>query len=312
MTEMIQPPRLEPGMRVGVVAPSSPAEQGRVDAGAAALRALGFDVVFAAHTTAARGYLAGTDADRAADVWAMLARPDVDAVLCQSGGYGAARTLLHLDRAALRGLAARPKPLIGYSDITVLHALVARELGWISFYGPMLTSLAAATPYTVAAFRAALMATAPLTVAAPADGPAVATIAGGRARGRLAGGCLSLVASLIGTPWAWDFRGAIVVLEDLNEAPYRLDRLLVQLRLSGALDGCAGILVGEHVGCDPPADRPSLTLPEVFAELLGPLGVPVLYGLPVGHGRHLATLPLGAMAELDADAGRLHVEPGVR
>jgi muramoyltetrapeptide carboxypeptidase len=315
MPERGRPPRLRPGMTLGVVAPSGPVlERSRIGRGVAALERLGFRVELAPHARDDYGYLAGRDADRADDLLAMLERDDVDGVLCLRGGYGALRTALALDRDRLRRLADRPpKPFIGYSDITVLHALLGRELGWTTFYGPMVTSFVDASDYTVAAFRRALLAAEPFEVPPDPDDPYVETLVPGEAEGELAGGCLALVVSLLGTPWELDLRGKLFFFEDVNEPPYAIDRMLTQLLAAGKLQGCAGIVVGEHADCRPRGPGNSLSLEQVFDDLLRPLGLPAIYPLPIGHGRHLATLPIGAPARLDATNRTLRIlEPGVR
>lgn len=313
------PPRLRPGMTLGVVAPSSPVlERSTIARGVAAVEALGFRLAFADHARDGRGYLAGADANRADDFLAMLERDDIDAVLCLRGGYGAIRTAraLHTpaNRARLRALAGRaPKAVIGFSDITVLHALIARELGWVSFYGPVLTSFARPRDYTVAAFRRALCDAEPFAIAPDPADPYVEALVPGVAEGALAGGCLSLVVSLIGTPWEIDLREKLFFFEDVNEEPYAIDRMLSQLLAAGHLQGCAGIVIGEHADCRPKGGGNTLGLEEVFDDLLRPLGVPTLYHLPIGHGQEIATLPIGVRARLDADARTLHIlEPGVR
>lgn len=310
----VRPPRLRPGMRIGVVAPSSPArERSTVSRGVERLERLGFRVVLGQHVFDQNGHLAGADADRAADLLGMLERDDVDAVMCMGGGFGASRTVRAIDLERLRRLRdGRPKPFIGYSDITALHALIRRELGWITFYGPLVASLARPTDYTLAAFEAALLRAEPFDVLPDPEDPYVETLVGGRAQGPLAGGCLALIASLIGTPWQPDLRGAVLFFEDVGETPSRVDRMLTHLLLAGALDGVAGIVIGEHADCVPNSLNNSLGLEQVFRDLVVPLGVPTIYHLPIGHGRSIATLPLGALVELDADARRLRVlEPGV-
>ncbi|HEX5502195.1 MAG TPA: LD-carboxypeptidase [Thermomicrobiales bacterium] len=314
MSARRRPPRLQPGMTLGVVAPSGPVlERSVLHRGVAALEGLGFRVELAPHVRDVYGYLAGRDADRAADLLAMLERDDVDAVICLRGGYGAIRTVMALDRDRLRALATRPpKPFVGYSDITVLHAVLGRELGWTTFYGPMVASFADVSAYTVDGFRRALMATEPFAIPPDPDDPYVETLVPGAAEGALAGGCLSLVVALLGTPWELDLRGTIFCFEDVHEQPYGIDRMLAQLITAGKIQGCAGIVVGEHADCA--ARGPSsLGLEQVFDDLLRPLGIPTLYHLPIGHGEHLATLPLGARARLDASARTLTVlESGVR
>ncbi len=312
--EWQQPTCLEAGMTLGVVAPSSqPSEWSRVQRGLQVLERLGFRLELAAHVRETYGYLAGSDGDRAADLLEMLERPDIDGVICASGGYGAMRTALAVDRARLRALAsAVPKPFVGFSDITVLHALLQRELGWTTFYGPVVTTLGRASEYTLAAFRSALMETAPFEIAPDPDDPYLETITPGHATGRIVGGCISLIVSLLGTPWELDLRDAILVFEDTHEQPYTIDRMLTQLLAASQLQRCAGIVIGELVDCGPKQPGNTLGLEQVFEDLIRPLGIPTLYRLPVGHGRHLATLPLGAVGELDATNQLLHiVQPGV-
>jgi len=310
-----QVPVLRAGMRVGVVAPASPvSDPDLAERGLTVLRDLGLEVELAADPGRRRGHLAGTDAQRAADLAAMLARPDLDALVCLRGGEGTLRTLLSLPPDLPRRLAgARPKAVVGFSDITLLHAWLAAELGWTSFAGPGVTSLAAATPYTLEHFRRALFVAEPYDVGPAPGDPAPTTLVPGSAEGPLAGGCLSLLVSLLATPWAPDLTGCVLFVEDVNERPYRIDRMLSQLLAAGQLQRCAGIVVGECVGCEPADPARSLTLDEVVDDLLVPLGVPLLAGLPLGHGRNLATVPLGQPVRLDADAGILRIlRPGVR
>lgn len=307
-----KPEVLAPGSVLGVVAPAGPVdERSRLLRGVAALEGLGFRVELGAHVLDRDGHLAGRDRDRAEDLLTMLERPDVDAVMCLRGGDGTMRTALALDLPRLRRLrAAPPKPFVGFSDITVLHAVLARELGWTTFYGPMVGMLARATDYTIAGFRRALMTAEPFEVPPDPADPYVETVVPGRAQGPLVGGCLALVAQLVGTPWQLELDGAVFFFEDVNEPPPRIERYLGQLLAAGALQRCAGVLIGELVACGPSGN--SLGLERVFDDLLVPLGVPVLSHLPVGHGASIATLPLGVHVELDASAQRLVIqEPGV-
>lgn len=176
--------------------------------------------------------------------------------------------------------------------------------------GAMVPSFGKPTAYTFAAFERALMRAEPFEVLPDPDDRYVEALVPGIAEGELVGGCLSLLASLAGTPWEVRAGGAILFFEDVHEAPYRVDRLLSQLLAAGALSRCAGIVIGEHVGCGPGPGN-TLALEQVVRDLLLLLGVPALYHLPIGHGRCPATVPLGARPRLDADAGRLWVEPGV-
>ena len=315
---MQKPPCLRAGMTVGIIAPSSPVlDSHDIARGVAGLERLGFATIFGEHARDTRGYLAGRDDDRADDLLTMLERDDIDAIICIRGGYGAGRTLNALREptrlARLRALAGRPaKAVIGFSDITMIHALLERELGWTTFYGPVVTSFRDASDYTVAAFRRALMVTEPFDILPAPDDAYVATIAPGVVEAPLRGGCLSLLSTLIGTPWEPDLRGAIWFFEDVHEEPYMIDRLLTHLLAAGKLQGCAGIVIGELADCRPRSAINTLGLGDIFDDLLRPLGIPIIYNLPIGHGRHIATLPLGVLARLDASAGTLRIlETGV-
>lgn len=308
--EWQRPPRLEPGMTLGVIAPSSPTlEWSRVKRGLQVLERLGFRYELAPHVRNVYGYLAGSDQARAADFVEMLERPDIDGVICAAGGYGALRTALAVDMTRLHAL-PRIKPFIGFSDITILHALLQRELGWSTFYGPVVTTLGRATDYTLEAFRHAVMADASFTIEPDPDDTYLETITPGTASGRLVGGCTSLIVSLIGTPWELDLRDAILFIEDVHEQPYTIDRMLSQLLAAGRLQRCAGIVIGEHVDCAPKQPGNTLGLEQVFDDLIRPLGIPTLYRLPIGHGKHHTTLPIGAHATLDATNQQLRIVGG--
>lgn len=291
--EWVRPARLREGDRVRIVAPSGPVDADRLAAGCDTLRRLGLEVELADHVRDRTGFLAGADADRAHDLQRAWCDPDVRAVLCARGGYGAMRVLARLDWTALR--AARPKILFGSSDVTALHAAFGRRLGVTTGFGPMVAgALAEPTPVEIDHLRAALF-------GLPAPVRAAATYAAGRARGRLVGGNLALLASLTGTPFAPPAaRGRIVVLEDVDEAPYRVDRMLTQLLLAGWFDGVAGVVLGSWTSCGPEAE-----VEAVLRDRLEPLGVPIVAGVALGHGRPQLTIELGGLVELDADAGTL-------
>jgi muramoyltetrapeptide carboxypeptidase len=302
------PPRLVPGARVGVIAPSSGVlEPSRLDRGVAELERMGLEVVLAPHVREIRGYLAGTDRERAEDLLWALGDRTVDAVWCARGGYGAQRTVAALAPGEIEDLADRAaKPFVGFSDITVLHSLVGRRLGWLTFYGPNVASLGDRDAYTLGGVQSALFEAEPYTVTAHPDDPWVSTLHPGVAEGPLAGGCLTLLSALAGTPLQVNFAGRICFFEDVDESAYAIDRALSQLLAAGCLDGCRGIAIGEHAHVV--ADGPSsLGLEQVFTDLLAPLGIPTCFYLPLGHGDHLATVPLGAPVRLDADAGTLSV-----
>ncbi|GHI02968.1 LD-carboxypeptidase [Streptomyces cellostaticus] len=307
MRELVRPARLAPGARVAVVAASGPVPEERLQAGLDVLRGWDLDPVVAPHALDRHGefaYLAGTDADRAADFQNAWCDPAVDAVLCARGGYGVQRMIDLLDWQAMR--AAGPKVFVGFSDITVLHEAFATRLGLATLHGPM----AAGIDFTKndraqGHLRATLFA--PETVRTIAsDGTALVP---GRARGVTLGGCLSLLAAERGAPQARpSARGGLLCLEDVGEETYRLDRYLTQLLRAGWLEGVRGVLLGSWERCDPyERVRPML------ADRLGSLGVPVVEEFGFGHCEGALTIPFGVTAELDADAGTLMLdEPALR
>jgi muramoyltetrapeptide carboxypeptidase len=298
LSALIEPPRLAPGARVALVAPSGPLRSEHELAHAVdSARSLGWEPVVGPHALARDGYFAGADTLRAQDLRWAIDDPHIDGIWCLRGGYGAARLLPTLSRDTIR---ARPKALLGYSDITALHS-AWQQAGVMSFHAP--TARSALTPFT----RASLV----HTVVDGGDGcgaaPESQVLRTGHASGRLAGGNLSLIASLCGTPWAVDFRDAIVVLEDINEATYRIDRMLTQLRLAGAFDGIVAIAFGHCTDCVETTDDGERTLDAVVRECANTLGVPALLGIPLGHIADQWTIPLGALATLDTDSRSLTV-----
>jgi len=317
---LLRPRRLAPGQAIGLVAPSAaPNEPERIRFAIDTVESLGFKVKPGAHLYDREGYLAGSDAARAADLNAMFADDGVDAIWCVRGGYGASRILPALDYALMQ---RNPKALIGYSDITALHMAIHRHAGLVTFHGPV--AFRAFTPYALGELKRVLWTgETPVRLGGPppferTEGRVdwenrVATLVPGKARGRLLGGNLCLLSHLCGTPYFPDLRGAILFLEDVEEAYYRIDRMLTQLWLSGALAGVAGVAFGKFTNCDPSAfflqNRP---LEDILAERCRALGVPAVSGIMVGHIEDQTTLPVGCLAELDADAGTLTLlEPGV-
>lgn len=250
------------------------------------------------HVLEREGYLAGRDELRLGDLNRFAADRSIDGIWCIRGGYGSMRLLDQLDYHAWF---RRPKVLIGYSDITALHAAINARADLVSYHGP--TARMELTPFTRASLRAAVVEGA--ESCGRAEG--VVSLRGGRARGRLIGGNLALLVSLCGTRYAPSFAGAILVLEDVNESVYRVDRMLTQLRLTGALHLVAGIAFGQFTAVpEEPSDR-ERSMMDVLAEVARRGSVPCLANIPVGHIADQWTLPLGAIAELDADAGTLLV-----
>lgn len=312
---MMKPKALRKGDTVGFVTPSTYVSS--PDEIATALRTaayFGLKVKMGANVKKRAGYLGGTIAERAADVNAMFADPEVKAIFAIRGGYGSAQILPALDYQAI---AKNPKIFQGYSDITAMHLAIHQKTGLVTFHGPVM--LSGFTAYTIDHFRRALFETKPLgPVSNPAESNTLRpnhtlrTVRGGKARGPIVAGNLTLISTTMGTPYEIDTRGKIVCIEDVGEEPYSMDRMLTQLRLAGKLDAAAGIVFGECARCTPREYKPgfdsNFSLGEIVDDILGGLQVPVLTGLTFGHTADQLTLPLGCMAELDADKGTLTIE----
>jgi len=293
------PPLLAAGARVALISPAGPiGDDARLERAKANVRQFGWEPVVAPNALAHDGYLAGSDELRARDLNGAIADKTIDAVWCLRGGYGAMRLLESID---YQTLARQPKTLIGFSDITALHAAFGRLANIVTFHGP--TARQTLPPFSVESLkRAVVRAEDPC-----GEMPTATTLVGGTAHGRLVGGNLALLAALVGTPYAPDYSGAIVVIEDVNEAHYRIDRMLTHLRLSGALSGCAGIVFGRFTDIPPEFGDEEWTLDRVLADAARRAGVPCVSGAPFGHIDEQWTIPLGAQAELDADARTLIV-----
>jgi muramoyltetrapeptide carboxypeptidase len=292
------PPLLAPGARVALVTPAGPIRDTDLERAVANVKRFGWEPVVAANARAADGYLAGSDEQRARDLNDAITDKRIDAIWCLRGGYGAMRILGALD---YQTLSRNPKTLIGYSDVTALHAAFGRLAKTVTFHGP--TARQSLPPFSFESLRRAV-----------ADGkdpcgemPKATTLVGGSASGRLVGGNLALLTALIGTPYAPDYSGAILVIEDVNEAHYRIDRMLTHLRLSGALAACAGIVFGRFTDIPKEFGDEEWTLERVLADIARQAGVPCVAGAPFGHTDEQWTIPLGARAELDADARTLCV-----
>jgi len=303
-------PAAPPGSTIGIVTPASPVEtRASVERGIAWWEAQGYRVKLLPGALEQDGWHAGSAEVRAADIQAAFADPEIHAIQTMRGGYGSAQAIPFLD---LDAIAATPKPFIGLSDITALHAAFAGA-GLVTFYGPSLTLVGVPSPPRLTTDRLLRVLAGETTGPVPEDDDrlTVVSLAPGRASGRLVGGCLGDVIYTIGTPWELDLDGAIVFFEEVSTAPIQIDRALLYLDQIGKLEGVRGIVVGELAGCewDEYTSSPrSKTLEEVLEGRLGHLGVPILYGLPLGHGATLATLPLGVQATIDADARALTID----
>jgi muramoyltetrapeptide carboxypeptidase len=308
--EICKPGAIVPGSAVRIVAPAGPVEEEKLRRGVAELERLGLRPRWNQAVLARDGYFAGSADERSREISLALTETETAAVVAARGGYGTGYLLEALDALAPE----RAKAIVGYSDLTLLEMFAWHRWSWVTFYGPMVAAgfdagPGAAAGYDERSFRLALGETEKgweLDLAGEA-------MVEGEAEGRIVGGCLTLLRSLVGTDWEPETEGAILLLEDLNMKPYQVDRALMHLKLAGKLDGVRGFLLGDFPGCEPPAENGPTTR-EVAARLLAPLGAPIVWGAPVGHTKRPAlTIPLGVRARLTArGAGRLEIlEPAV-
>ncbi len=310
MPKTLKPRAIEFGSRIALVSPASSATATATSRGLRELKRLGFQAYWAAKAERPEGYFSGSVHGRSAELLTALLGTRNRGVFCIRGGYGSAYLVECLDK--LRG--ARPKVLLGYSDVTCLQLALWRKFRWVGFYGPMVASGFAAGERRPGGYDPVSLGRALSTHeggwSIPLRGR---TLARGSASGTLLGGCLTLIQDSIGTDWELDTRGSILLLEDCAIRPYQLDRMLVHLLQAGKFDGVRGIVLGEFPESEP-AIGSRLTVMDVCRRLLGPLGVPVVFGAPVGHARRaMLTIPLGVRARLVAKGpGRLDIlEPAV-
>ena len=310
----IRPPRLNPGDTIGLVAPASaPPDPKNIDRSVDALERLGFKARLAPKVRNRWGFLAGSDRDRAADVMTMFADRKVRALVCIRGGYGTARLLPLLDYRLIR---THPKIFVGYSDITSLHCAFLVKSGLVSFHGPMLNSdfIKDNLPqFTLQSFlRTLTQPVAPGSICQGYRKNTVTVLNPGLVSGPLLGGNLCILCAGLGTAYLPSFKKSLLFFEDLDEVPYRFDRMLTQLLNAGILQQVAGIAVGINKNCRDPKARKSKeyrqTLEDVFKERLLPLKIPIVSGLPFGHIPYNATLPIGIRATLDARQGDLVID----
>lgn len=314
----VRPGRLRPGDTVGLVDPASALwEPMNVEIVEESLAVLGFKTKRGANLLARRGYFAGTDEQRAADVNAMFSDPEVRAIHCVRGGWGCARLLPLLDWAAI---SRHPKILLGYSDITALLLALHARTGLVTFHGPVGTSQWNA--FNVGSIRQVLQEGAAVTFENLKEKDEdnlvvvenrVQTLHPGSARGRLLGGNLTVLTSLVGSGYLPDWEGCILFLEDVEEAPYRIDRMFTQLRLAGILQKARAVIWGNCTDCRPGEGFGSLTISEVLRDHILPLGVPAWQGAMIGHIEKQFTLPVGIEVKVDATAGTVRMlEPAVQ
>lgn len=308
-----KPPRLRAGDTVGLIEPAGFSDgETQLEAVKYTVAGMGLVPRVAPHVGSRHGYLAGTDEDRAADINAMFADRDVKAIFAVRGGWGCARLLPFLNWDVIR---ANPKLLIGFSDVTALHLAFAARAGFPSIHAPNAANSWAKMSWE-SFWRLAFAGETPVFDPLQGLDPGLAalerwrpvTVRSGKARGRLIGGNLSVLSALAGTPWLPDFDGAILFLEDVGEAEYRIDRMLNQLALAGILGKVAGVVFGQCTRCTAGVDGYSgFTIPQLLEQYLLPLGVPAFSGANIGHISNQLSLPVGVNAEIDADTATIRI-----
>lgn len=308
----IKPNALPENATIAVVAPASPPQtRSEIEQATGYFESRGHRVVFGPNHRNVHGYLAGTDAERAADLQWALSEPGIDMVHMLCGGYGSARLFPLIDWDAV----GEPRIVCGFSDITGIHLALAAKPGWVTFYGPNFVRFTRRkdelTEETEKWFHRAFKPEPLGEVFEDPEDPHVLGIGGGIAEGTLVGGCLTLVSASIGTPFEVETDGCVLMVEDLNTDQYLIDTLLNHLIRAGKLDNIAGFVFGTDVMLQPrtapEGPESTLSIEEVLDELIAPLGIPAIANVPVGHGKHMATMPLGVKVRVDGDARKLEV-----
>jgi muramoyltetrapeptide carboxypeptidase len=308
---------LPPGGTIGVAAASSPFEErSEIDRSVRWYKERGYRVKLTDGVYARDDFVAGAAQTRARDVNDLFADPEVDVVQLLRGGYGASQVVPYLD---FDTIAANPKPFVGYSDVTALHVAIRQRTGLVTFYGPGFTGMGSPKRGDWSKERFLRAMTDPGTlgeVPARPDDPYVGALGSGHATAPLVGGCLWLLRETLATPWELEAEGAILFFEDVHCPPWYVDGILTQLGNAGKLEGVAGIAIGEMYECEesrqPEPWLRSRSMEDVFEHHLQPLGVPIVLNLPLGHGKHLCTMPLGVSATVDADMRTLEIaEPAL-
>ena len=298
----IKPKALQKGITLGLVSPASPVyNSDDFDEMLVKVESLEYKIVLGQHVRDRRGYLAGSDQDRAKDIMNMFLNPKIDGILCVRGGWGCNRILPYLDFEAI---AANPKVLCGFSDITSLHLSLWEKSRLHTFHGPVGTS--SWSSYSTRYFKEVIEKGGKPIYQYPENyGDDHHTIVAGRSEGILLGGNLTVLCSLIGSEYMPDFTDSILYLEDVGEDVYRVDRMLTQLKLSGILNKINGFVFGKCTNCDAGAN--SLSLPQVFEDHIRPLGVPSFYGALISHEIDNSTIPVGISASMDAELGAIEL-----
>jgi muramoyltetrapeptide carboxypeptidase len=291
----IKPFPLKPGDTIGIAAPAGPFDPEKFKKGKTVLETMGFRICYDESIFQQHGFLSGTDTQRADQVNRLFADPSVQAIVCARGGYGSMRILPLLDLKTIR---THPKIFIGFSDISALLSALNEQCGLVTFHGPMVTTLANATEKTIRAMKTALTSGAPFEVI-PENAKVIKP---GVCSGVLAGGNLTTLCHLVGTPYRPNFRGKILIFEDVGEMTYRIDRMLTQMKLAGCFNGIAGLMLGAFKKCGQLNE-----VVEIFDNIFHDADIPILAGFDIGHGKTNLTIPIGRDATLDAEKKRLYV-----
>lgn len=303
----IKPLRLNKGDTIGVIAPASPPNKDNLKRSLSFLEELGLKVKMGDHVYDQYGYLAGKDEDRLADLHKMFLDKEIKAIICAGGGYGTGRIASQIDYRLIKD---NPKIFWGYSDITFLHTAIRQKTGLVTFHGPMLASDIGkedADPISKQYFSQLFE---PFVLDYPEGVSNLETLVDGNASGILTGGNLSLLASTIGTAYEIDTKNKLLLIEDINEEPRAVDRMLNQLHMAGKLEDAAGLIIGDFNNCVPQRDL-SLELDEVLETYIKKVNKPALKGFNIGHCSPHISVPLGVKAELDATNKKLTIESGI-
>jgi muramoyltetrapeptide carboxypeptidase len=301
---MIKPSALKTGDTIGVVAPAGAIIPHELESGVKRLEGLGFRIRLGRSIRNVFRTMAGADRERADDLLQMFSDPEINAIVCARGGYGSARVIPHLDRDLIR---KHPKVFVGSSDITALLLYLVQGCGMVAFHGPMVGPNFGKAPshLTEELFLRVLTRSEP---AGPLRLPGVKVLKAGRSEGKLVGGCLSLLCSAVGTPFDLYTEGAILFLEDVKEPPYKIDRMLTHLKAAGKFRKVKGVLFGMMPDCGP-SQSAGYALEEIILDVLNDLQVPILFGVPSGHGEHNITLPMGVRVRVSAlEEGMISIE----
>ncbi len=303
----LKPPALRRGDVIGIVSPaSSPDDFSRIEKGVAYLEGLGYRVKLGRYIYKRLGYLSASDDERAKDLNEMFADPQVRAIICVRGGYGTPRILDKIDYGVIK---RNPKIFVGYSDITALQLAIFKKVGLITFSGPMLAVdiYSNFDAYSEEFFWMILTSKSREIEVKNPDGAEISVLKQGKAMGTLLGGNLSLLASTVGTKFQPNFNDSILVIEDIGEEPYRIDRYLAQLKNAGILNKINGCILGQFTDCVPKEPEKSLTLEQIFQDYFGNLKVPVISNLSYGHIPRKITLPIGAKIKIDTKRGTITI-----